>query len=193
MRKINRSIVTGEKDILLDIMLNVVYTQGKNGLWATICYGERKERVSIDSSEYCDYIYNDYYNRYNEFTSERDIKDRLKIVRYNYKVNVPQSTVFQKRYGYKNNCIYIDMANDNLEYIIVSEDGYKICKVEDEGALFVNEGMQLPMVYPSESDKDWFEYLDPVLNLSDDEKFLFKIYLVSSMNPDIVTPIPYFF
>lgn len=195
MTKKHKNIASSERETVLKIMSNVKYIQGKNGFWATIYYGKRKQRVSVDSSDYCDYIYSEYYKRYNDFPNERDIKDGLKKIRYDYKVNSPEDTVFQKRYGYKDDCIYIDMANNDLEYIVVSKDGYKVCKPEDDKALFINEGMQLPMVYPSksESDKNWLEYLDPILNLSDDDKFLFKIYLVSSMNPNITTPIPYFY
>lgn len=180
------------KDEILAIMSELTYSEGRNSLWTTLSYGDKKKRVSVKSQEYIDYIYTEYYKRHGEFISEKDIKDRLKIIRYQNEFENKKETVFQKRCGYKDGCIYIDMVNENLEYIKVSPNGYKILKPKDEKSLFVNDKMQLPMVYPEKTKEDWTKYLDDILNLSDDDKFLYKIFLIACFNPNIRMPIAFF-
>lgn len=179
-------------DLLLDIMNELSYYQSKEGLCATIQYGERKNTVLVESSDFMDYIFLKYHEITKEYTDDIEIKKRLKLIRCMYREQYYDEHIFEKRYGYDSETIYINMANDKLEHIEVDKEGFRIEPCKDDTPLFVRDSMQNPMVEPKETASDnLLEDLDCLINLSEDDKFIYKIWLIASMNPIINTPILY--
>lgn len=177
-------------DTLLSIMGELSYCEGKNGLYAKLPYTEKNRIININSKEYIDYVSSKYYVAEHKFIEEKEIRDRLKLIRYFYIDENQSDSLYMNRYIYEDGNIYIDMANDKLEYIKVTPKGYRVIRDTEGSTSFMYKSMQEAMEYPIESENDTLlQDLDVFLNLPEDDKFLVKIWLLSCMNPNINTPI----
>ena len=84
--RIERKKETKEKgESVISIMQGLSYYQAKDGLYATIYYGNKKKSVKTDSEEYSDYISTKYYQQHDYFTDYSTIRDGLKLTRYTFR------------------------------------------------------------------------------------------------------------
>lgn len=181
-------------DIILQKMLLLSYYKSKDCLYTTIPYKGRKRSVPVYGSEYISYITSQVYNETGEFIQEIDIKNRLKIITFSLIDEDCCEELYPKRYVCNEGKIYINIANEKMQHIEVSSEGYRIIDCVDDTPLFVKNSMELPMVIPKEEDdtSPLLSDLDSIINLSEEDIFLLKVWLITSMNPNINIPILYF-
>lgn len=186
---------------LLSIMEELNYVPGQKTLMTMLDYGKRKSLVSIEDKAFKDYLKYEFLERFGTSVSDQEIKDAISISRHSYKVENDMETEFAVRvYQDKSeNKLYYDLANSKMEYVVIDTEGnVSIEQMNFEANtkfVFVRGNYTKPQIKPVKTKSnilDTLNYLDDFLNLSDDEKFLYKIWLVASLCPEIRTPIPYF-
>ena len=178
---------------LLKLMCILNYAKSKDGIYTTLDYKGRKKSVLVNSREFSDYITSLYFNKTKEFVLESDIKDCLKLVRYQYEMAHPTCDMYENRYAFDNGAIYIDIADDKSSYVKVDSNGYDIISCDNDEPLFIKDSLELPMIVSKggESKNGLLTDLDEMLNLSEDDLFILKIWLITAMNPQINVPIIY--
>ncbi|MBQ2923308.1 MAG: hypothetical protein IJE60_09570 [Tyzzerella sp.] len=185
-------------DTLLGVMRELKYRKTKSELYATIDYNYRQKSVSTKCSEYYNYISRMYYEATDKFIDEGDIKKRLKIIECELQFDSNQDELYSERYVFDKGALRIDMANEQLQYIEVEDECYNILDCESDKMLFCGESIREPMeVLPMETAIEFvtgkpLDSLETYFNLSPDDLFLLKTWLVTSMNPTIYTPILFF-
>ena len=127
----------GQIDLILQKMIELSYYQGKGGLYTTLHYNGPKRSVMVNSQEYINYITTQIYRESGAFVSEKDIKDRLKIISCELIEQNCCEMTFPNRYAYDNGVIYINMSNEQLQYIEVTEEGFETVECDEDTPLFV--------------------------------------------------------
>lgn len=191
----NKKLSTND-EILLEIMQEQKYNLTKDGLYATLIYGERKKNVSVRSSTYKDYIIKLYHDRTGQYISEKAITQRLSIISAEMEFENDSNKLYAERYIKEDDTIFIDMSNSDLEYVEICGGEYHIYSCEDE-PLFCGESIRKPMEVLSMEEaienitEAPLDILDRYFNLEEDDMFLVKVWLVTSMNPKINMPLLY--
>ena len=195
---------TAEKNTLinlLEIMEELNYLPGQNNLMTLLDYGKRKSMVNITDGEFKDYLKYESLQRFGSIAKDKDIRDAISICRHNYKIEHDTNVEMAVRvyYDKKNKRLYYDLANNDMEYVVIDEKkGITIEKMdfdEDKDFIFIRSDTakaQVKPIRPKGNPLKGLDYLDDYLNLPDKAKFLYKIWLITSLNPEIRTPIPYF-
>lgn len=193
MKHSNNSI---HDELLLEIMQEQKYNMTKDGLYVTLVYGERKKNVSVRSSIYKDYIIKLYHDKTGEYVSEKAITQRLSVISAEMEFANDTDELFSERYVKEDDSIFVDMSNDDLEYVEVSGGEYHIYPCKDK-LLFCGEPIRKPMEVLSMEEAIEnitgapLDILDEYFNLEEDDLFLVKVWLVASMNPKINMPLLY--
>lgn len=186
---------------ILSILEELDYLPGQDSLVTLVDYGKRKKILSIESKEFKDYLKFESLKRFECTASDAVIRDAISICRHNYKTENDTSMDFAIRVYYEKetNSLYYNLANSEMEYVVITAKGIKVEKFEFEKEhkfLFImsdSEKAQVKPIRPKNTDVlRALDYLDDYLNLSEDEKFLYKIWMIASLYPDIKTPIPFF-
>lgn len=186
---------------LLEIMKELDYIPGQKTLMTVLDYGKRKSMVGIEDKEFKDYLRYEAIKRWGKFVDDREIKTAISISRHDYKIHNDLDTEFAVRvyYDTEKQKLYYDLANNEMEYVeIDSESNISIKRMNFEQNpkfVFVRNNYSKPQVKPVPPKANLLrtlDYLDEFLNLAEDDKFLYKVWLIASFYPVIRTPIPYF-
>ena len=186
-----------KEDSLLQIMQRLQYSKTKAGLYAILQYPDRRKNVPTAGSEYSNYISKTYYEEEKSFTDESSIKKRLKVIECCLEFENNQDNLYVERYVCEDSTIRIDIGNEQLEYIEIKDGEYSIQSCENQEMLFCGEPIRKPMeIVPLEKALESvigspLDGLDEYFNLSKDDLFLIKIWMVACMHPDINVPLLY--
>lgn len=189
-----RVLTSKEVDYIMEEMLPLSYYYSRGNLYATIHYNNKSKSVPVTGEEYVNYITSMVFNKTGRFVKEVDIKDRMKYISYNLINQECYEDLYPKRYVFDNDKIYINIADEKFHYIEVSNDDFKIKRCDDNTPLFVNNPLDLPLDIPAKElqNMEYLSGLDGLINLSKPDLFLYKVWMISCLNPQIIVPIPYF-
>lgn len=179
---------------LLELMKKIKYDKGGDKIYATLDYNGRKKKVSVTTKEYLNYVAKMFYEETKEFIDDGAIKSRLRIIDCDLEYERNRNELYAARYVHDDGKILIDMANEELQYVEVSDGEYKIVDTMGDRAKFYTDTIRKPMeIIPLEELEfsSFLEDLDELFNLPEDELFLLKVWLVSCMNSQITSPMLY--
>lgn len=185
-----------QTDLLIQEMQKIDYDKSSNVMYATLEYNGRKKKVSVTDKLYITYITKMYYEETGELVDERTIRNCLSLISFDLEFTEENpAQIYTNRYIGKEDSVLIDMGNENLQYVEVSNGEYCIVDETNSNVKFCNDSMRKPIdVIPLE-DLDLsgtlLKDLDKFINLTSDDLFILKIWLICSMNPNINCPILY--
>lgn len=184
---------------ILEIMKESDYLMGQKGLITQMDYNGVKKVVNIEGREYKNYLKAVSYERLNAVASDTTIKDAISIFYHQYQMDYGATTEYAVRVymDKRNRKIYYDLANDNMEYVLIEPDNISVQTMDfknNPGFVFTRGNCMSEQVkYEDVADPvEAINLLDEFLNLPEKEKLLFKVWLIASLFPEITTPIPFF-
>lgn len=184
---------------LLDIMNESDYLMGQNGLITSMDYNGVKRAISVEGKEYKNYLKAVSYKRLKIVASDTVIKDAIAILNHQYQMDYGATTDYAVRVymNKKERKLYYDLANDSMEYVLIEPDNISIHTMDFKntpGFVFTRGNCMAEQVkYEDVNDPARaINLLDKFLNLPEQEKLLFKVWLIASLYPEVRTPIPYF-
>lgn len=172
---------TNQEDILIDMMKSYPLLRTDTDIFAKITRNGKACNLSLNSEEFLFFIKSEFKELTGSFpisTTMKDCIDYIKNLAY-------KNEVTEARYRiapYEDSIIY-DLCNGNC--VKITPKGWTVDK--NEYAFFVQSKDQLPQVAPIHCERGW-ERLYKYLNVSDEEKLLLTVYIVSCFNPNIVFP-----
>lgn len=183
-------------DLLLQKMKELSYDKSLDGIYTTLEYNGRKKKVSVNDRLYVTYITKMYFEETGEIIEEKAIRNCLKLIAFDLEFEEKTyADIYSTRYICKEKSILIDIGNEELECVKVSDGEYEIIDADNMEVRFCNDSMRKPMQVIPLGELDLSESLlinlDKFINLSEDDLFLLKVWLVTSMNPNINCPITY--
>ena len=138
-----------------------------NGHWDT---------VRIGDSPFREWVAMTYYNRTEKLAPESIITQITSALAGKAKFSSPTCQVFV-RVGDYAGCIYLDLANERREVVVISSDGWDV--VPNSPVKFRRSRGMLPLPHPTRGGS--VDQLRPLLNLSDDQWVLTASWLVGAL------------
>lgn len=135
-----------------------------NDVYAKIQNDGHCETWNIRSKGFRNWLSNSFYKKEGKSPSAQVVADALNTIEGIGQFDRPQEEV-HLRTVQKDDCIYIDLANDTWEAVEVSGSGWKIIK--DSPVHFRRTKGMLPLPYPEKDGR--IEELRPFLNLPKEE------------------------
>jgi hypothetical protein len=172
---------------LIELIQSHPIIPGDSNLIVIAEYENKKVRMPINSSDFKEYLVFKYYGLYDQVPAEKNISNAIILVKQEWesKNKYPQKYRINKI----EDTIRYDLYDNNISFVEITPAGYDV--LENGYKYFICHSTQSPQVHPLQSD-DGIDRLDKFLNLTDDQKFLYKIWLITAFNPDIVQPLAYF-
>lgn len=186
---------------LIEIMGELEYLPGEKCLITQLDYNGNTRMIAINSKEFKAFLKSESLKRYGNVAKDKDIDDAVAVFAHEYKMKYDRDVDYAVRiYQDKDKKkLYYDLANNRMEYVVIDADnGINIEKMDyknNSKFMFVRGNTIKAQVVPMRTNgniPNKLNYLDKYLNLSKDEIFLLKIWLVASLYPEVRAPIPFF-
>ncbi len=164
-----------------------LFKDSLNRTFASIPHGDHSEIYSIRSSAFKDYLSWRVYKEFEKKSISSNAKNQLIDLFNSRAMECRQEDItdLNVRVARKEWCIQYDLSNDAGEYVHVSEDGWDIRK--QLNPIFKRWQLSGRQVQPIKNGDAWkiFDFV----NVTEDQKLLALIYMVSMLFSDISHPI----
>ena len=173
-----------QEDILLEMIQRYRISHTKNGIFIHIPKTNGKlEAYNLNDSRLKIKLKSMFKDEVGEFPPDAVIQNCLQYTE-SHAMELPLEEV-KYRIASRDKSVIYDLQNGKC--VVVNEKGWRI--VDNIYPMFLKGADEIEQVMPIHgSGKKGFDRIDRYLNLSPEEKFLLKVYLVTCFNPDITFP-----
>lgn len=181
-KKMNKNKETITMKDVLDIISPLPKTYTKDSVIVVVDTKLGKKKMNINSEDFKNYLSLIIFDEYDIYPSKTIICDAINYImatRFDY---VSDNACY--RIKSENNHIYYDLNNNSLGYIDITPNGWSV--KNNSNNYFLTSPFAVEQVTPKEGNID---ILRKYINLSDDDWVLFKVYLISCFNSNILQPI----
>ena len=172
-----------QEDILLEMIQRYRISHTKNGIFIHIPKTNGKlEAYNLNDSRLKIKLKSMFKDEVGEFPPDAVIQNCLQYTE-SHAMELPLEEV-KYRIASRDKSVIYDLQNGKC--VVVNEKGWRI--VDNIYPMFLKGADEIEQVTPIHgSGKKGLDRIDRYLNLSPEEKFLLKVYLVTCFNPDIRT------
>lgn len=170
-----------DEDILIELMKNYRLLRTDNGVYVNIERNMKKCNIDLRGNEFRIFIKSQMKELEGHFPSDRTLYnciDYIENMAYGQELQEAKYRVAETEDG-----IVYDLQDGQC--VVVDKNGWYI--KDNNYTMFVKSKDQLSQVKPIKSDNG-LNRLDKYLNISEEEKLLLKVYIVSCFNPKITIP-----
>ena len=173
-----------QEDILLEMIQRYRISHTKNGIFIHIPKTNGKlEAYNLNDSRLKIKLKSMFKDEVGEFPPDAVIQNCLQYTE-SHAMELPLEEV-KYRIASRDKSVIYDLQNGKC--VVVNEKGWRI--VDNIYPMFLKGAEEIEQVMPIHgSGKKGLDRIDRYLNLSPEEKFLLKVYLVTCFNPDITFP-----
>lgn len=173
-----------QEDILLEMIQRYRISHTKNGIFIHIPKTNGKlEAYNLNDSRLKIKLKSMFKDEVGEFPPDAVIQNCLQYTE-SHAMELPLEEV-KYRIASRDKSVIYDLQNGKC--VVVNEKGWRI--VDNIYPMFLKGADEIEQVTPIHgSGKKGLDRIDRYLNLSPEEKFLLKVYLVTCFNPDITFP-----
>lgn len=170
-----------QDDLIQQIVDELPIIRTKNYIEVQLKRTNRTSMVPIDSSEVFEYIVCEFKKRYGFWAKPNIIKNCI-ICKKNYGQDL-DITELKHRIAYCDDSIVYDLLDGNC--VVVNKNGWEV--KENNYLFFRQSSNAIPQVKPIRCPNGW-ERLKKYINLPEDEKVLFIVYMIACFNPNFTSP-----
>lgn len=168
--------------------LELFYDEFRRGFAAFMVNGHRETHL-VDSVLFELWLTKLFYEKYKQPINTYTLKKVKDCLTAEALFNGKRMNLYTRTAIYEGS-IYYDLTNDNWQSVCISSSGWKICDIPP--IIFERFEHQRPQVAPIHGDYDLFNFFS-LINIKDEYKLLFLVWLVSSFWPNIPHPMAVFY
>jgi len=178
---VNENEDSKQDKLIMELLDELPLIRTENYIAVQIKQDKKRELVPIDDERIVGYILHEIKDRYKIWAKPTVIKNCIAYKKYDgYSLEV---TELKPRIACYDDSIIYDLADGNC--VVVDKSGWRI--KENDYIFFKSYDNQAPQVTPIACDNG-LERLKKYLNLPEEDKLLFIVYLITCFNPKYTFP-----